>query len=527
MPPAEKRAKHAPDAKSKSLDAEAAEPGKSWLVDMPLDIFMEVTFALIRCAIDAPTKAFRAFLLNRNISLRSWKAALRSVGELPRVHSEVTNWDDKLAYKKLPLCPDFISEPAYANLATTSEPTSAKYCEASSHAKGIYRPLPRAKYFYEVSNDGLCFSQSQTYPVHSVSDLQTFEEGCRTLNSVLDGGFVWEQLDLVKRIHDHAKLCSDWEHDVRLQHQYQCHEVVAERLKEWEEDLTFLDSGYQNPLKCHHLVRKPKRLTPAEWKIIYPPLVQFMETIKVKHMQKKREESYIERFKILDTVIREVEKKLVNDPLVEARPHGASICMFPAVQEILGVDSRVKLTLEDVSDKLSSVLPDLMNERCADAAGKLEKMVNSQTMADVNREDSVSFQCLRCGKKYTIHGALHHKHYLPNAALTRPSDGRLLSVDQDTRNLDTLAYKRAALFHYRTTPWISTDFRILYIVSPRIGDRINNLNRALGYSVDEIWRETLEDSELKFGHCTTGHPEEDEVTFTAVYDDPPKLEDDG
>ncbi|KAH7907997.1 hypothetical protein BJ138DRAFT_1158656 [Hygrophoropsis aurantiaca] len=67
---------------------------------MPVDILLEI-FYLLHPAdlvyLTRTSKVFRSFLLNRSKCLRIWQTVLRHVD--------------------LPLCPGFISEPAYANLA--------------------------------------------------------------------------------------------------------------------------------------------------------------------------------------------------------------------------------------------------------------------------------------------------------------------------------------------------------------------------------------------------------------------------
>ena len=121
MPPRKKRTKRVRDSERNAENELELipTPARDWFNDMPLEILLEVTsfmFCLRQHLTSihmqifwylAPlellylartTKALRAFLLNRQKSLRYWRCAFESIVNLPP-------------------CPSFLSEPEYANLA--------------------------------------------------------------------------------------------------------------------------------------------------------------------------------------------------------------------------------------------------------------------------------------------------------------------------------------------------------------------------------------------------------------------------
>ncbi|KAF7981159.1 hypothetical protein HWV62_34925 [Athelia sp. TMB] len=102
------------------------------------------------------------------------------------------------------------------------------------------------------------------------------------------------------------------------------------------------------------LVNKPTELTQSEWKRIQPKLVQYVESHKEQRLEKKRQDDYRNRFRVIANAV-----WLDND--TAAFPISpVDICILPEVREL------IDLTIDDFDasyfkNQVASVLPDACN----------------------------------------------------------------------------------------------------------------------------------------------------------------------
>ncbi|KIJ65731.1 hypothetical protein HYDPIDRAFT_167326 [Hydnomerulius pinastri MD-312] len=276
----------------------------------------------------------------------------------------------------LPPCPEYISEPAYANLARVPACHSCfSFCDTilwelrlrcctnclalttlNHYRSGRARKriqwgknLPYTNEQYEIYDDGygVRLDCQRLYETCAVADVRKVEEACeqKASSSVACGESLVSQKALVAEIRNHSKLCRQLEYRALRERIRARDRLAEERLQDivnrlnvldWEEELTHAGTNIYSSLGSHKLVRKFEPVTRAH--------------------------AYIERFRMLSKLAREPLERLANDPTLKVCPSEADIWMFPAVRKVLDIDHDTKVTAEEVSAALGPVLLDLMQE---------------------------------------------------------------------------------------------------------------------------------------------------------------------
>ncbi|KAF9246218.1 hypothetical protein BU15DRAFT_70327 [Melanogaster broomeanus] len=495
MPPDKKRVK----IRNTKVNEEVQALGSrnSCLVDMPLDIVMESRWISSICPELA--KPCRAFLLNRNKCLPSWKTAFSNV-------------------KGLPACPDYISEPAYAHLVFVPlchgclAPCDAIKWELRLRCCSNCLPimtitqtrgnpclldtctlfLPSASMQYRLYDDGLEFDLEYFYHTYSVSDCKSWFESFKH-----PGGLSQHELEnlrsLAQRIKQHSILCRDWERKM-LEGRVESYRVIFE-----ERRISILRRLKRRAIFGRlPQVRKLEPLTPAEWTEIRPQLDEFLQPQKAECIEKSRLDAR-HRFLLLSNIVQHPQQRFANDTSLKVRPHGIDVCMLPAVQKMFERGPKTELNMADLTYKPKLVLHKLVKRWSANAVDEVKKLARAELglspRVDPSRRISVIFQCKACCKMLRFDEALSHPHLYKSTL----DHLRTATRKRSDKASETPSYEQLARDRYLCYP------RDCNVLRPDVTvfRRINDLVEMIGYTPDTVTMDDLRHSGIKVtcGRC--------------------------
>ncbi|KAF9227553.1 hypothetical protein BS17DRAFT_391696 [Gyrodon lividus] len=536
MPSNKKRVKRNTNAKEK---VQPSGSGKSWLVDIPLEVLMEILQLLEPLDLlhlSRTSNGLRAFFLNRNKSLPFWKTTIRNV-------------------KGLPPCPEYITEPAYTYLAfvplchgclapcdtikwelrlrccrgcLSAMTTSISSMSRQNEHQRLPHPIDPREVFipsttmeYTEDEYDLGIDLAHFEPTYSRSDWQAWEEG-RKQSGVPLTEYVKHQKALSQRVKEHSSLCRDWERKM-LQERADLHRRMFDdrrnKLKRsgWKHVLDWLDTEFCSVFGCLEQVRKLHPYTPTEWTEIRPQLVNYLQQLKAERLEWIHPGASLRRFMVLLNIIQPFERQLAEDISLKIRPRGIDMCMFPAVQKIVEHGPKAEPTTHCLMRKLKPVLPRLVREWSADAADAVKALARGQlglsSRVDPSCHISVVFHCGMCRNMLRFDEALSHPHLYRS---TIDHNNSLLPLKAPK----VPSYEQPVRDYYRCLPWDCSVLRADVTFFHRINDLVKTLGHKPETAIfDDLQlsgvkvtcdtcrqsRQTAMDFSAAFNHCMEGH----------------------
>ncbi|OJA11870.1 hypothetical protein AZE42_03262 [Rhizopogon vesiculosus] len=336
------------------------KPGKlAGLRDLPLDILFEIfghlnPLDILRLA--RTTKQFRRVLMHRS-SMSVWKAARENVPNMPD-------------------CPVFWTEPHYANLAFDP------HCHECS-APGVRNVDWRIGKRICTKCSKRCMVDA--YPGESVisslvpsrygkrghllfydKDVEEVQKKLRTLTELNELEAYREQRkSFVKEMDVTAKALEAWAASQAKDRSDQLDDARRDRKAAIIEKLTELGWGdeiqqitYSDDLSHHRLVRQPTRLTGRIWNNIKNDMIEYMEDMKARRLERERKALLVARRRIAIGVLRSY--KIAHLPLTDVMPEPADFCNFPEVVEIVELPTETEVTEASFAD-VTSQMDDLVH----------------------------------------------------------------------------------------------------------------------------------------------------------------------
>lgn len=463
---------------------------------LPLEVLFEVLcylHPLDLLYLARVSKLFRSFLLNRHKAKSIWTGALKRIDRLPQ-------------------CPSYLSEPAYANLVFWP------FCHRCYSSCDVIQWELRIRCCNGCTNDMLvvrdllpsfvdrlnCLDARQLIPMSVISSAgpcvrrtdNTFGKpltvashtDVNKLNmqyqSVKDGPLLDDLIihreKATQEIYQHTALCHIWEAEVANQRRK---ELVDQRKRDVVEKLESLGLGDEleslrsdaSGLKefDNLVVRQDQELTDFSCQVSLPRLQNFLEIRRARRLTVLLRD----RFKNFAVVVNDIAKTFKDDE-INVIPQAIDICLLSEVRCMIDVPE--VMSAEAFVDALTLRLPPLLLAWNLHATNQLADLVRAQLCGINNDVDPLKlaalvFRCSNCRLHVTYPSALTHpclraktfdkpwvQHPMETAAL-----GRMMSLVE--------IYEKAAIEAFETHPWDCT-----VLEADGYTKRIHNLFQVLG-----------------------------------------------
>ncbi|KAH7907998.1 hypothetical protein BJ138DRAFT_1013617 [Hygrophoropsis aurantiaca] len=419
MAPLKKRVRHDLNV------SEAVAAGKSWVLDMPLDIMLEI-FNLLHPAdlvsLCKTSKAFRSFLLDRGKCRKVWQTALD--------HAPMNMRTRK--------CPSFMSEPAYAKLLfdPLCHGCGTVVCETAKwnlRVRYVKNVLPQQLLDAGKAQWGklfptnrmtlslmklFLFPQKSLDPHFLLADIRHFQELCR---GVEDPDALADIIDQRQRLTDaiaeHSKGWRKWETTMLRNIRQKRKQLILKNLRDlgYTQELKNMDARNSNDFGSLPVVHKGVPLDYAEWDQIEPILIRYMENYKVECDKKDLAKTYQPWFDFLRPISDEVSLGIARTQNYPCSPRTIDVSLLPEVRNILhDYEEMGSIRSVHAEKELRDNLPSLIKQWYDDALHKFQDHIRSQCKngPDPFERAVQIFKCIQChatlrGLSSMNHGCLY------------------------------------------------------------------------------------------------------------------------
>ncbi|KAF8641235.1 hypothetical protein AX17_000869 [Amanita inopinata Kibby_2008] len=174
--------------------------------------------------------------------------------------------------------------------------------------------------------------------VYIAAEYEQLRQHLSSLDTVEEiSAYVQERKAKVSEIIRHAEKCETW-----AKSQNEGRALERDRLREerkkaqlkalgWERDLAGIK--YPDALEDHRLVKVPQRLTERIWANIQGPILDFMEEMRRKRIERENAEIVMRRKKTAMAVLRRYKNEHL--PLEEIMPEAVDFCDMPPIKAII------------------------------------------------------------------------------------------------------------------------------------------------------------------------------------------------
>ncbi|KAG2044500.1 hypothetical protein BDR03DRAFT_885709 [Suillus americanus] len=465
---------------------------------VPLDVLFEILWylhPLDLVYLTRVSKSFRLFLLSRRKAKSIWTEALKRIDRLPQ-------------------CPSYLSEPAYANLLFWP------FCHRCHLSCDVIQWELRIRCCDGCTSDMLvdremlpsfvarlgCLDARQLIPMSVISSAgprgrhtdNTYRNSL-TVASHADVNKLNMQYKFVKdspllndliihrekatqEIYQHVALCRIWEAEVADQRRK---ELVDQRKRDVVGKLESLGLGNEleslrsdaSVLKEFDslVVRQDQELTDSSCQVSLPRLQNFLEIRRARRLTVLLQD----RFKNLAVVVSDMTKTFKNDKTNKVLPQAIDICLLSEVRCMIDGKSSEVMSAEAFVDALTLRLPPLLLAWNCQATKQLADLVRTQLCID-NDVDPLAlaalvFRCSNCRLHVTYPSALTHP-----CLRAKTFDNPWVQLPMETTALGRTmspveVYEKAAIEAFEMHPWNCTVLK-----ADEYTKRIHNLFRALG-----------------------------------------------
>ncbi|KAG1828151.1 hypothetical protein EV424DRAFT_1387426 [Suillus variegatus] len=472
---------------------------KPVVLGLPLDVLFEIFWylhPLDLVYLTRVSKHFRLFLLSRRKAKSIWTGALKRIDRLPQ-------------------CPSYLSEPAYANLLFWS------YCHRCYSSCDVIQWELRIRCCNGCTGDMLigrgklplfvdqlnCLDAGQLIPMSVISSAgpcvrytdNTYRKPLTVASHVdvtklnMQYKFVKDSLllnDLIihrekvtQEIYQHAALCRIWEAEVADQRRK---ELVDQRKRDVVEKLENLGLGDEleslrsdaSALKefDNLVVRQDQELTDSSCQVSLLRLQNFLEIKRARRLTVLLQDC----FKNLAVVVSDMTKTFKNNKNnnLKVFPQAIDICLLSEVRCMIDVPE--VLSAEAFVDALTLRLPQLLLAWNSQVTRQLADLVRAQLGGIDNDVDPLKlaalvFRCSNCRSHVTYPSALAHP-CLRAKTLDKPWVQLPMETTALGRRMSLVeVYENAAIEAFEMYPWNCT-----VLEAGGCFKRIHNLFQVLG-----------------------------------------------
>ncbi|KDQ60885.1 hypothetical protein JAAARDRAFT_77035 [Jaapia argillacea MUCL 33604] len=365
LPPPKKRRKPSTKTPKSKLKSETVNSSRSrkgklrHLPEMPLDILFEV-FGHLRpidlLNLSRTTKALRNILMRRS-AITLWKSSLRSVESLPE-------------------CPPDLTEPQYAHLAFDPHchfcyalcsqniywACRLRVCKAciSEHfieSREVEALFPNVadKYNWATTLLPSIRIPSRRSWERRLSPRKQADSVAQTLKELINdserlNAFVIERANFVVSLNNHAGECERWYAevgDLRSQEladiRRRRKEAILKRLEGlgWGDDISKMNKQDHETFSRQHSVKQTRDLTDRIWLNIKDGIIEFMQDLKEKRLNRERRERIHLRQKVVKTLLDQYSR---TRPYEEIHPGLADVCLMEDFKKVIDLPEDAEVT---------------------------------------------------------------------------------------------------------------------------------------------------------------------------------------
>ncbi|KAG2156687.1 uncharacterized protein EDB93DRAFT_927123 [Suillus bovinus] len=490
--------------------------GKPIVLGLPLDVLFEIFWylhPLDLVHLTRVSKQFRLFLLSCRKAKSIWTGALKRVDRLPQ-------------------CPSYLSEPAYANLLfwpfchrchsscdVIQWELRIRCCDGCTTEMLISREM--LPLFIDHLN---CLDVEQLVPMSVMCSagpcVRHRDNTCRkplTVASHADVNKLNRQYKFVKdspllndliihrekvtqEIYQHAALCRIWEAEVADRRRK---ELVDQRKRDVIEKLKSLGLGDEleslrsdaSVLKefDNLVVRQDQELTDSSCQVSLLRLQNFLEIRRARRLTVLLQD----RFKNLAVVASDMTKTFKNDKTntLKVFPQAIDICLLSEVRCMIDVPE--VMSTEAFVDALTLRLPHLFLAWNRQVTEQLADLVRAQLCGIDNDVDPLKlaalvFRCSNCRLYVTYPSALAHP-CLRAKTFDKPWVQPPMETTALGRTMSLVeVYEKAAIEAFETYPWNCT-----VLEAGGYTKRIRNLFQVLGRDPNSTTVDDLESCPIR------------------------------
>ncbi|KAG6849552.1 hypothetical protein H0H93_007500 [Arthromyces matolae] len=371
----------------------------SGLLDLPIDVLFEIfgnlnPFDLLKLA--RTTKEFRRLLMNKG-SKSVWKAALDSVTGLPPSPPEMSepawvhlvfdphcNARSSLYYgESYHLTRSLGLQPSYrpyrrmdaqiAHILNTKADSSPEFDPPMSNLKNF--PLEELLLTQPTKRDPMI----KKYLARELMELK--KKYIALNNDKSRSAFIAERRKYVSDVQTHAKLCQGWAKSQVKDRSTELQQLKDMRLAAIIDKLTQLGYAeeiasirYPDSLENHPLVKKPQKLTERIWANIKEEMLQFMDAMHTKRLEREHDDLVLQRKPSAVAVFRDYVAD--QHPFTDVMPSGLDFCSFGPVKVILEQPTEVTVDATSFAD-VATLIPDFIAQWRNTLDGRLFDIKNS------------------------------------------------------------------------------------------------------------------------------------------------------
>ncbi|KDQ57851.1 hypothetical protein JAAARDRAFT_156921 [Jaapia argillacea MUCL 33604] len=341
------------------------------LPDMCTDILFDIFSHLLPndiLQLSRTSKDFRRLLMHRSAAW-VWKMTLTNIPGFPE-------------------CPDDLTEPQWVHLAFDQRCHSCgtpkirvvqwalrvRFCQKCLKIRLVERSRNfMCDVFGAILGDllpsvpGKKYYSSPLFLKDSVEDIQNLLTPTRqtSLKGEERATFIQQRLEGTKKIKSHAKICEQWARGQASDRTQELDgarkdrmEAIQAKLKAlgWEDVLSKMTWRETEEFERHKLVKEPKRLTERIWNNIRGPLVEHMEQVKAKVLERDRKALVFARKRIAIEVLRTYKNQCL--PYTQILPGPPDFCDIPEIRDIIELPSDVPVD-ESSFSQIAERLPAL------------------------------------------------------------------------------------------------------------------------------------------------------------------------
>ncbi|KAG1774062.1 hypothetical protein EV702DRAFT_557720 [Suillus placidus] len=473
--------------------------GKPVVFGLPLEVLFEIFWylhPLDLVYLTRVSKLFRSFLLSRRKAKSLWTRALKRIDRLPQ-------------------CPSYLSEPAYANLLFWP------FCHRCHSSCDVIQWELRIRCCNGCTGDMLvgrevlpsfvdqlnCLDARQLIPMSATSsagrcvrhkdntyrkplavashaDVNKFNMQYKFVkDSPLLNDLIIYREKATQKIYQHADLCRIWEAEVADQRRK---ELVDQRKRDVVEKLESLGLGDEIELLRSDasvlkefdklVIRQDQELTDSSCQVSLPRLQNFLEIRRARRLTVLLQD----RFKNLAVVVSDMTRTLKKDKINKVFPQAIDICLLSEVRCMIDVKNPEVMSAEAFVDALTLRLSPLLLAWNRQANKQLADLVRAQLCGIDNDVDPLKlaalvFRCSNCRLHVTYPSALSHP-----CLHAKTFDKPWVQLPMETTALGRAmspveVYEKAAIEAFEMHPWNCT-----VLEADGYTKRIHNLFQALG-----------------------------------------------
>ncbi|PCH43558.1 hypothetical protein WOLCODRAFT_122186, partial [Wolfiporia cocos MD-104 SS10] len=373
--------------------------------DMPLDILLEIFSCLEPkdlLNLARTSKSLRQLLMTRE-TISVWRAARANMG-------------------KLPDCPSFLSEPAYANLAFFPH---CHRCLKSNVRTVIWEFC--ARYCSECKLEMFCrWSDRTRIPgismFEALNHIETRDRGYprafhrseyervkQTWESLPDqeakAHFEREQKERVQQTNEFSRLCRDWENSLAGERAVELEEIRRTRLRHivskleemgWGEELDKMKASGYTSLATNRHVCVPRPLTERVWKKIRDDVVEHMKVVQERRIKEERRNTLVIRLLWLSEALEDVLSDVRATAATQMEPCISDYAFMPEIRSIIESPNEREVT-QETFNALQDSLPYLVMSWQADLKSQFVDLVKSKITAPEGVDVcDLAITCVRC-----------------------------------------------------------------------------------------------------------------------------------